>query len=202
MKYEEDNIEFWEQHYIDESTGWDLGGVTPVFNSLSKQLKPGKLCILGCGRGYDAVMFAHAGFEVTAVDFSPTAIKFVNEIAKKEKLSINAVEADIFDLLPEFENSFDYIIEQTCFCAINPGRRKEYSDLVFKLLKPGGKLTALWFPLDKKLADGGPPYATGIQEVKKLFSSGWTVIREEFPDLSIETRKGREKLIIFQKNHD
>ena len=59
-----------------------------------------------------------------------------------------------------------YIIEQTCFCAIHPSRRVEYEALVKGLLKPGGRIIGLWFPLDKDLNDGGPPYGTIIDEIK------------------------------------
>jgi hypothetical protein len=49
------------------------------------------------------------------------------------------------------------------------------------------------------LEEGGPPYATRIDEVKSIFDLGWGIVKEEFPDLSIGPRKGREKLIIFKK---
>ena len=44
--------------------------------------------------------------------------------------------------------SFDYLLEYTCFCAIDPKRRTEYADLVDRLLKPGGTYIDLAFPLD------------------------------------------------------
>ena len=91
------------------------------------------------------------------------------------------------------------MIEQTCFCAINPNMRKNYEQLASNLLVKGGKLIGLWFPLDKDISEGGPAWATSIEEVKKIFSDGWVIEREEFSKLSIKPRKGREKLIIFRK---
>ena len=70
----EDQSKFWEDIYIAEDTGWDLSGPTPLFHHLSSKLNIGNLCIIGCGRGYDAIMFAKKGFSVTAVDFAPSAI--------------------------------------------------------------------------------------------------------------------------------
>ena len=92
------------------------------------------------------------------------------------------------------------MIEQTCFCAIHPNRRKEYEKLVRSILKPGGKLVGLWFPLDKTQEEGGPPWGTTIDEVKSTFNSGWKIEKEEFPSQSVGPRKGREKLIIFKKS--
>ena len=194
-----DTFQFWEDIYLKDDAGWDLNGVTPIFDSLLDELNPGKVCIIGCGRGYDAVLFAQKGFEVTAVDFAPSGINSVNSLAKKTGVIVHTIQDDIFSLTPEYANTFDFIIEQTCFCAIHPTRRNEYGKLVKSILKPGGKLIGLWFPLDKKIDEGGPPWGTTIEDVKSIFNSGWSIEKEEFPSLSITPRKGREKLIVFKK---
>jgi SAM-dependent methyltransferase len=195
----EDKAQFWEDIYLNQDTGWDLEGVTPVFEYIAEDIKPGNLCIIGCGRGYDAVMFSKKGFNVTAVDFAPSAINALSQLAAEELENINTLQKDIFSLTPDYRGSFNYIIEQTCFCAIHPTRREEYQTLVRSLLIPGGELIGLWFPLDKKLDKGGPPYGTNVDEVKSIFDIGWKIKKEEFPEQSIKPRKGREKLIIFEK---
>ena len=73
-------------------------------------------------------------------------------------------------LYHSYKNYFDYVIEQTCFCAIHPSKRLEYERLVHTLLNTNGKLIGLWFPLDKDIKDGGPPYGTTIDEVKTIFA--------------------------------
>ena len=197
---EVNHSQFWEDIYLENDTGWDLKGVTPFFDSISNELIQGKVCILGCGRGYDAIMFAKKGFDVTAVDFALTPISELNKLAIEKSVTITTVQNDIFSLVDKFPDTFDYVIEQTCFCAIHPNRRKEYEILVRTILKPGGKLVGLWFPLDKSQEEGGPPFGTTIDEVKSIFNSGWKIEKENFPSQSVEPRKGREKLIIFKKN--
>ena len=199
MVYKEDDTQFWEDIYLDDDAGWDLGGVTPVFDDIADQLSQGKVCIVGCGKGYDAVMFAQKGFEVTAVDFAPSAVIALGKMSKKNNVNVQILQSNIFDLTPEYDSVFDYVIEQTCFCAVNPERRQEYERLVFKILKPGGKLIGLWFPLDKTIEDGGPPWGITIDEIKSIFKNGWNIEKEEFPEISIQPRKNREKLIIFGK---
>jgi len=66
-------------------------------------------------------------------------------------------------------------------------------------LKKNGQLIGLWLPLDKQLEEGGPPYGTTVKEVKLYFGDNWLVEREEFSELSIDSRKNKEKLIIFKK---
>ena len=199
MMNNEDSPQFWENIYKNDDAGWDLGGPTPVFETIASKLRPKKLCIIGCGRGYDAVMFAKNNFEVTAVDFAPSAIKSLRDLEQENRVTISILEKDIFSLASRYKNNFDYVIEQTCFCAIHPKKRKEYEKLVHRILKKNGKLIGLWFPLDKDLKDGGPPYGTTVNEVKSLFDHGWVLESEEFPRESINPRKNREKLIIFKK---
>ena len=199
MINDEDNPKFWENIYKNDDARWDLGGPTPVFVKISSILKPKKLCIIGCGRGYDAVMFAKNNFDVTAVDFAPSAVTSLRILARENKVIINVLEEDIFSLASQYDNHFDYVIEQTCFCAIHPNKRAEYEKLVYRILKTNGKLIGLWFPLDKNINEGGPPYGTTVKEVKSLFKDRWMLESEEFPKDSIKPRKSREKLLIFEK---
>ena len=201
MKVNEDinSANFWESRYKDGEIGWDLGAETPVFSAIAEKLKPGKICILGCGNGYDAIAFSKKGFSVTAVDFAETPIYNLETNARSLSLSIETIKKDIFDLIPVYSSQFDYIIEQTCFCAIDPLKRKQYSNLVHDLLKVGGKLIGLWMPLDKDIMDGGPPFGVKENEIKKLFSNKWKITEDCFPTQSIEARMGREKLIVFEK---
>ena len=84
MMNNEDNPKFWENIYKNDDAGWDLGGPTPVFVNISSIIKPKKICIIGCGKGYDAVMFAKNNFDVTAVDFAPSAVNSL-KVSKKIK---------------------------------------------------------------------------------------------------------------------
>ena len=198
-EFDINNPQEWEKKYIDGDTGWDLGGPTPVFVDIAKDLKAGNICILGCGHGYDAIMFSERGFSVTAVDFAPSPINYIIKKAAELSLHINTVQENIFSLTHDHDNQFDYVIEQTCFCAINPNNRKKYHNLVSRLLRPGGLMIGLCYPLDKKLNEGGPAFGVSENEIKKLFNNGWEILEERFPDNSVEAREGREKLIIFKR---
>ncbi|GIS54887.1 hypothetical protein Ct9H90mP29_19290 [bacterium] len=56
-----------------------------MYVDLISKLKKGDVCIIGCGRGYDAVMFSKKGFNVTAVDFAPSAIQALKEMVESQK---------------------------------------------------------------------------------------------------------------------
>ena len=76
-----DNPHFWDNLYKENQFPWDLGGPTPVFRRLAQEglLVPGKMLVLGAGRGHDARLFASHAFEVTAVDFSAEAVELMKQ---------------------------------------------------------------------------------------------------------------------------
>ena len=191
--------ELWEACYESEMDGWDIGGPTPVFERLATEIPKGRICVIGCGRGYDAVTFAKAGFEVTAIDFAQTAVLASRENARKEEVEMTVLREDFFDLPDELHDQFDYVLEYTCFCAISPERRFEYDRVIWQLLKPDGKLLGLFFPLDKNVDEGGPPWGVNISELHALFGLHWNLESEEMPKESIEPRADREIMMIWKK---
>lgn len=191
--------EFWEACYESEMDGWDLGGPTPVFERLASELPKGKICVIGCGRGYDAVTFAKAGFDVTAIDFAETAVMSTRERARNANVELRVLRENIFELPEELYGQYDYIMEYTCFCAISPERRFEYDRVVWQLLKTEGKLLGLFLPLDKDLEEGGPPWGVKISELHKLFGLHWNLEHEEMPKESIDRRADREILMVWRK---
>ncbi len=189
----------WEADYQRGSDGWDLGGPTPIFKRLvsAQHFKPGRMIVLGAGRGHDAREFSRHGFKVTAVDFSPYVVGQMRELSEPDA-PIEILQHDIFTLPDELNGSFDYLLEYTCFCAIDPGRRAEYADLVTRLLKCDGIYIDLAFPLDGR--KGGPPYAVTESEIFDLFlSRGYKLISREKPEDSVRPRRHAEELFIFQK---
>jgi methyl halide transferase len=190
----------WDENYEQGTDGWDLGGPTPVFQRLilSRELPPGRMIVLGAGRGYDAREFARHGFQVTAVDFASQAAEEMQRLASPEA-PVEILQHDIFTLPESLNDSFDYVLEYTCFCAIDPNRRAEYADLVTRLLKSGGIYINLAFPLDGR--KGGPPFAVSAKEVLDLFQArGFKLISRERPADSIKPRRGAEELFLFQKS--
>jgi|SRR5581483_836346 SAM-dependent methyltransferase len=189
----------WELDYQRGTAGWDMGTPTPVFQSLLREggLPPGKMLVPGAGRGHDAREFARHGFEVVAVDFArdaADAMRALMDDASRHEI----LRQDFFQLPQAFDAAFDYVLEYTCFCAIDPTRRAEYADVVTRVLKRGGTYIALAFPLSDHT--GGPPFAVNADELMALFEArGFVLRRREIHPATIKPRKGREELIILRK---
>jgi hypothetical protein len=189
----------WDADYARQTAGWDLGAPTPVFKRIAGggRFPPGRMLVPGAGRGHDAREFARHGFQVTAVDFSEEAVREMQRLTDPAA-PLEILQHDLFTLPHELDQSFDYILEYTCFCAIDPARRAEYADLVTRLLKPAGMYIDLAFPLDGR--SGGPPFAVTDAEVLDLFQTrGFELVSREKPADSVRPRRGAEELFIFQK---
>ncbi|NJK33555.1 MAG: methyltransferase domain-containing protein [Oscillatoriales cyanobacterium SM2_2_1] len=194
------NPDYWEQRYQAGSDRWDIGQAAPPFRVIAqafqKQQTSGTMAVLGCGRGYDALLFAEAGLTVTGFDFSPTAIRQARALAQQQGLAITYVQRDIFTLNTEFHQHFDYVLEHTCFCAIAPNQRQDYVTLVHHILRPGGRLIALFFTHNRP---GGPPYGCQVAELSSRFSPKFDLISLDLAPNSIPSRQGEEHLAIFQR---
>lgn len=189
------NQEFWNNKYLNQEDGWDLGMISPALKVYIDQLtdKSIKILIPGAGRSYEAEYLYDNGFKnVSVVDISPFAVeelkKRVPQIPKEQIIC-----EDFFQL----KGQFDLIIEQTFFCAIDPTLRENYAQHCSKLLKSGGKIAGLMFnfPLTEK----GPPFGGNIEEYQSLFNKDFTIEIMEPSTKSIDKRTGRELFIKIVK---
>jgi len=200
MTIDVNSADKWEADYLRGTDGWDLGKPTPVFSNLlaNRSLPPGKMLVVCAGRGHDAREFARHGYEVTAVDFSPSAVREMGRLADSDK-PVEILQQDLFTLPHDLDGTFDYVLEYTCYCAIDPKRRDEFVDLVARLLGSGGIYISLAFPLTQQKS--GPPFAVTVSELLRLFQKrGFQLIEREKPTDSVPQRRGAEELLLFQKN--
>jgi len=188
---------YWEQRYQEKSDKWDLGQAAPPFRNLleSSALTVGKVAVIGCGRGHDALLFAKYGFDVIGFDFSASAIADAKTQANEMELATKFLQRDIFELDREFVGEFDYVVEHTCFCAIAPSQREDYVKLVHSILKPQGELIALFWAHNRA---GGPPFGSNLDQINKLFSPRFNTSVISPAINSIQTRQGEEYLARFQ----
>jgi SAM-dependent methyltransferase len=183
--------DFWEAAYQEGRYGWDLGQAAPPFFDLlaGDAPPPGRLLVLGCGRGHDALLFARFGFTVTGVDFAPSAVAAATAAAREAGLAADFVEADLFTLGERWPGRFDYVLEHTCFCAIDPARRPDYVRVVHAVLRPGGELIALFYAHGRP---GGPPYSTSEAEIRALFEPHFAISTLAPAANSVPHRQGQE----------
>ncbi|OUR92397.1 SAM-dependent methyltransferase [Flavobacteriales bacterium 34_180_T64] len=187
--------EFWENRYRAEETGWDLGAISPAIKFYIDQLnnKDIKILIPGGGHNYEAEYLWHTGFKnIYIVDIAEAAlIQFQQRVPDFPTQQI--MHLDFFKIT----DTFDLIIEQTFFCALDPNLRITYSTKMNQLLKTNGKLVGLLF--DFELTKVGPPFDGDLNEYKTLFSNHFTIKTLETAFNSVKPRQNKELFFIFEK---
>jgi methyl halide transferase len=189
------NAAFWEEHYAQGHTPWDIGQVSPPIRQYMDSLADKDLLILipGAGHAHEAAYLHRQGFRrVMVCDWAPSAFKPLLEQTPdfpQEHLLVS----DFFEL----ELDADILLEQTFFCAIAPERRPEYARQAARLLKPDGMLAGLLFaePFEKE----GPPFGGTAEEYAGYFAPWFHLERMELCDDSIKPRLGRELFIELKK---
>lgn len=193
------NSEYWEYRYQEGTTRWDLGEASPplvsLLNSSELPLKTGRVAVLGCGRGYDAMIFSDYGFDTIGFDFAPLAIAEATTLAQANQNSAQFLQRDIFNLANEFPSYFDYVIEHTCFCAIDPEKRPDYVKLVRQILQPEGELIGIFFTHPRS---GGPPFGITTEAIKQYFETDFEIVSLVPVTNSVPERQGEEHLGRFR----
>jgi methyl halide transferase len=188
------NSNYWEKRYLENTTTWDLGEIAPPIKAYFDHLRDKNLRILipGCGRGYEAEYLYKNGFSaVHILDFAKEPlVDFKKRVPGFPDGHIH--QCDFFD----FEGSFDRVIEQTMFCAIDPGLRRKYAQKATDLLLPNGKLVGLFFD---RYFEGGPPFGGDKKQYVNCFTPFFTQIQMTACYNSIGPRQGSELFAVMSK---
>ena len=190
--------DYWQSRYQDNQIGWDAGSITtPIknyFDAISDRTI--KILIPGCGNAHEAAYLFEQGFtNVYLCDWASAPLENFAEKHPnfpKEQL----ICANFFDL--ELKG-FDYIVEQTFFCAIQPDFRPNYAKQVAKLLKKGGKLVGLLFNETLNLEKAGPPFGGNIEEYRGYFEPYFSTVKIEPCLDSIKPRLGVELFVEMEQ---
>lgn len=189
--------DFWDNRWQQGQTGWDLNGIAPAFKLYIDGLtnKNIRILIPGCGNAYEAEYLLQQGFNhVAVIDIAPT---LTQQLSQKLKHFIDAGKLQVFcgDFF-EHTASYDLILEQTFFCAINPNLRAKYAEHMHTILNQQGKLVGLMFNTH---FDGGPPFGGNTEEYIPYFKPYFSHISMEPCQHSITPRAGKEVWIELSK---
>ena len=192
-------VEFWEGLYAGGGDGWELGGPAPPLVDFVTTTPPpqGRVAVPGCGRGHDARFLAAQGYDVTAIDFSTAALTAARALARRDKVSVTFEQRDLFTLPQSHARAFDGVWEYTCYCAIDPRRRREYVDVLRAIVRPGGWLLGCFFPLRAQTA--GPPFKVSMSEIRHVLAPAFRIERAFPPLRSVRGRQGREWMVLARR---
>jgi len=190
--------DFWDKKYQNNKIGWDLGKVSPPLKTYFDQLENKELKILipGGGNSYEAEYLFNNGFKnVFVVDLSKTALENI----KKRVIGFpnnQLIHGNFFDL----NTTFDLVIEQTFFCALNPDLRNKYAQKMNTILNKNGKLVGLLF--NAKLNEDHPPFGGNKEEYITYFQPYFTFNTFDSCYNSYPNRQTMELFINFTKRNN
>lgn len=189
------NKEFWSDRYKSNAIGWDVGCITTPLKQYIDQLNDKNLKILipGAGNSYEAEYLHNKGFKnIFVIDLAKEPLhNLLNRVPDFPKN--NLIQGDFFDL----NDTFDLILEQTFYCALNPKLRDDYVDKMTNILRSKGKLVGLFFQFP--LTEVGPPFGGSKKEYLKRFTDKFNIKILETAYNSIKPRANKELFAIFEK---
>ena len=149
-------LDRWDSAYRRGRAGWDPGRPASDLREAveSDALPVGRALELGCGSGINAIYLAQHGFEVTALDVAPTALRQAEQLAKEAGVDIRWVLADA-SAPPEME-PFDFIFDRGCYHHVRHQDAAGYVSGLRRLTRPGGKVMILAANANEPHR-GGPP---------------------------------------------
>ncbi|GAA5846392.1 hypothetical protein JCM5353_000477 [Sporobolomyces roseus] len=202
----------WDGAWRANVTPWDskLKDVQPSLRELVEErwaktgiewesLKDGKALVAGCGRGYDAIFFASKGIDAIGMDLSSTAV----EAAREHHSSLSGAPSNVTFQAADFfafplDNSFSLAYDFTFFCAIPPTWRQKWGDRYAEVVRKGGVLITLQYPIDGD-REGGPPYSVSEGAYDEALSSNFEKVYCETPTKQSEGHEGREKMVVWRR---
>lgn len=145
-----DAASWWDGFYADRSRPVPFFVAKPDESLASyvdrRLITPGRVLDVGCGPGRNALHLASLGFQVDAVDLSPTAIGWAEERAREAGADIRFHRGDAFGLgAAELGGPYDLIHDSGCFHHLPPHRRISYLALLDRTLAPGGHFALTCF---------------------------------------------------------
>ena len=176
---------FWEERFSDEGRIWGDTPSRTVSYAIDRFKKAGVHDVLvpGSGYGRNAAAFARAGFEVTGIEISKTAVALAKQTSPCVRFHLGSVQDMPFD-----DSMYDGIY---CFNLLHLFRKNDRIAFLHRCreqLRGGGVMFFAVF------SDKEPSYGTGRQVEENTFESkpGREVhyyseddLKAEFRDLGI-----------------
>jgi SAM-dependent methyltransferase len=173
---------FYEVWYRFGTPPWGAGPSPELVDIVELgRLQPCRTIDIGCGTGATSIYLASRGFEVTGVDFAPSAIDRARAAAAAAGVTA-AFMVDDFTAPRSIVDGFELLVDHGTFDDLTHGGRSSYVDTVNQIAAQGASFylwcfewaPALWErTLTRLVPIGNISVKPG--EIERHFRSQWTV---------------------------
>ena len=172
---------FFSLRYLFGRARWDTNITPPELLSLIETagLPNGRALELGCGTGTNAIYLAQHGWQVTALDFVPRAIRQARRKARRAGVGqaarfrvADVSRLDVLDL-----PTFDFALDIGCLHSLPPEQQHTYVEGLSAVMRPGATvLLYAFFPRQGSMG------AMGLtpDDVGELFKPHFRVVDVEY----------------------
>jgi trans-aconitate methyltransferase len=184
---------FWDERFDRGFTPWDRGGAPSELHTfVAQSARPLTALVPGCGSAYELALMLDAGWDATAIDFSPSAVARAKSLAGQWAERI--VQADFFGYTPP--RPLDLIYEQAFLCALPRARWPAVAERWATLLGPSGLLAGYFFFDD---TPKGPPFGIARERLDALLAPYFDCIAEQAVAASMPVFEGRERWMVWRR---
>ncbi len=175
-----------------ENIPWARQAVNPLLQSYldEEDVHQGKALVIGCGLGDDAMALTEAGYDVTAIDVSQTALDLAQ--ARFPNADIDFKKQDIF----EYEETFDFVFEAFTIQSLPITFREKMVKAVANTVAKDGILLLVAHKREEMF--DGPPWPLTQEEVNLFKAEGLTELSHEIHTEESKISDTRFK-VLFKK---
>lgn len=197
--------DFWDERFDGAFTPWDRGEAperlrvfiaetakqVPATSWRAPDFRP-RVLIPGCGAGYELELLCEAGWDATAIDFSPSAVAAARQ--NVGRWAGRVVEADFFEYTPP--QPLDLIYERAFLCAMPRAMWPRVVQRWAELLPQGAQLVGYFF-FDNN--SKGPPFGAERDALLALMAPQFDLEIDEPVTDSIPVFQGKERWMSWRR---
>ena len=184
---------FWDERFERGFTPWDRGGVPQALRRFVAEAGAPLRCLIpGCGAAYELAYLCDAGWDATAIDFSPAAVAAGR--AAVGAWGGRVIEADFFSYEPAAP--LELIYERAFLCALPRALWPQAAARWAALLAPGALLAGYFF-FDDGLR--GPPFGIARAQLDALLAPHFDCIADAAVTDSIAVFEGKERWMTWRR---
>ncbi len=184
---------FWDERFARGFTPWDRGGVPQALQQfVTASAQPLRTLIPGCGTAYELAYLSDAGWDATAIDFSPGAVASAK--AALGAHGARVLQADFFEFEPALP--LDLIYERAFLCALPRALWPQVAARWAALLPPGALLAGYFF-FDDTLK--GPPFGLAPAQLDALLAPYFDCLQDAPVSDSIAVFAGKERWKVWRR---
>lgn len=155
------------------------GGLpNPTLLTETADLSPGRALEIGCGEGADALWLAEHGWQITATDIAPTALRRAAQTPSPAAHRVTWVESDLTDEMP-VDGPFDLVTMH--YLPLTNGAADQMLPGLLEKVASGGTFLFVTHDVDdlEPRHDVDPHRYSQPDDIAARLGVGWTVVLNE-----------------------